>query len=119
MLSEREAWLAIGRDWRAPINTGGKYEYWSSRRMASGLCASIVLLSVGKQIDLDIYRVMHDKIDKQVEKSGLDSWAWGHTKKDALARAAFCRRQAAKLKVCKNPDCEAFGELSPHSKYTK
>lgn len=82
-MTERQAWQRL-----AEMVPAGKCE--------SGLCPSIYGLQEDHGLSFRVRLRMLNRIDKLPDRY-YDSWKWDFSEKGNKARAAYCRRQVARL----------------------
>ncbi len=91
MLTERQAWLKLAKDWDGarPDVLGYYFVGWHY-----GLCVGIGNLGVCGQITSETAIAMKGRLPKLRPDT---AYCWPNTKAGAKARADFCREQAALL----------------------
>ena len=94
LLTQRQAWLLLAKAWRqAKEEPPGRWSADVGYGVSYGLCPLINDLFNENRISEATFRSM----DKKVPRRKREVYAWPLTRAGARARAAFCRRQAAKL----------------------
>ena len=102
MLTAREAFLAMARAWDE-AECAGNFHWFAMIRgiQVDGLCIAAKLLAwrglIWRETSDEMLNLM--KRNRPAEKDANNFW-WGHTREDAAARAAFCRRMA---ELCDEP----------------
>lgn len=102
-MTEYQAWRYLEMKWReARPNVFGRYEIWNGIEACDGLCCSADQLFYNRTITTEIRSAMRLKIPKAEIISKSHPYLWSRTtKRGALARAKFCKKQADKLKAKK------------------
>ena len=104
MMTERQAWSYLARRWEA-AKRSKDWEYWSDQHeywatifseKYLGLCLAIDHLYHLDKIDQTTRTRMMAVISKEPKRFQLFCWSY-LTPGGKRARAAFCRRQAARL----------------------
>ena len=101
MMTEKETWLYMAdhKNWRhVPCgflaSQGISYFFTDG---SSGLCFILNTIESGKEISLNTYRTMKQKIDKLKKPRRFEGFCWPiNTREGNRQRRRFCREQAAK-----------------------
>ena len=95
LLTQRQAWLLLAKAWDKPKKSDGGY---CIGRFEFGLCQSIWNMETDRLIDKSTSESMQDKVSEGWNRKQYTMFRWPcNTVAGARARAAFCRKQAAKL----------------------
>lgn len=101
-MTERQAWLLIAKAWDKPrvFTDDGVLIYFATiwKYKYCGLCPCVYVMEENERIDEFTRNSMLTKIESETRKKGAHHpFIWPTTLSGAYQRAAFCRKQAAKL----------------------
>jgi hypothetical protein len=96
MLTEKEAWLFLADIWEHASTRPLMIHVNCCGRPSPGLCYCIKLLLTDGHISNRIAHKMVNRIDRELDRLGAQSYLYPFGQEGAKQRAEFCKTQAEK-----------------------